>query len=113
MLAYSPRSGRAFLRGVRYYNGALAKGKLAGPNAETVIKILTDNTPVKDPGIYRALTAGGSNPNGTINLASMKTDYDFYTSDGLIDHPVDVNTVVDNAFVDDALKHIGPYKPAR
>jgi NitT/TauT family transport system substrate-binding protein len=103
---------RAFLRGVRYYNGALAKGKLAGPNADTVIKILTDNTPVKDPGIYRALTAGGSNPNGTINMASLKTDYDFYASDGLIDHAVDVNTVVDNAFVDDALKHLGLYKPA-
>jgi NitT/TauT family transport system substrate-binding protein len=104
---------RAFLRGVRYFNGALAKGKIAGANADTVIKILTDNTPVKEPGIYRALTACGSNPNGTINMASMKTDYDFYASDGLIDHAVDVNTAVDTTFVEDALKHIGPYKPGR
>jgi len=104
---------RAFLRGVRYYNGALAKGKIAGPNADTVIKILTENTPVKDAGIYRALTASGSNPNGAVNAASLKTDYEFYVSDGLIDHAIDVTTVVDNAFVEDALKRLGPYKPAR
>jgi NitT/TauT family transport system substrate-binding protein len=68
---------------------------------------------VKDAAVFRALTAGGSNPNGAVNVASLKTDYDFYVSDGLIDHPVDVTTVVDNTWVEDALKHLGSYKPLR
>lgn len=103
----------AFLRGVRYYNGALAHGKLAGPNAENVIKILSENTPVKDSAIYHALTPNGSNPNGKVNMASLKTDYEFFVSQGLIEHPVDIDKVVDNSFVDEAIKRLGPYKAAR
>lgn len=102
----------AFLRGVRYYNGALDHGKLTGPNADNVIKILTENTPVKDPAIYRGLTPSGSNPNGKVNLASLKTDYDFYVSQGLIEHPTSIDKDVDNSFVDEAIKRLDRTNPA-
>ena len=104
---------RAFLRGVRFYNGALANGRLAGPNADAVIKILQDKTPVKDEAVYRALTPPGSNVDGKVNMASIKTDYEFFTSIGLIPKPVDVNTVVDPEFAALAVKSLGPYKPGR
>ena len=39
---------RAYLRAVRFYNGALKDGHLAGPNADAVIAIIAANTPFKD-----------------------------------------------------------------
>jgi NitT/TauT family transport system substrate-binding protein len=43
---------RAYIRGVRFYNDALAGGKLAGANAPAVIKLLNDETKM-DPAVLR------------------------------------------------------------
>jgi NitT/TauT family transport system substrate-binding protein len=69
---------RAFIRGARFYNGALANGRLAGPNAEKVISIFMEETNVKDPTIFREVTPNGVNPNGRLYLPSMKIDSDFF-----------------------------------
>ena len=76
---------RAFIKAARYYNGALADGKLAGPNADDVVKILTDATRIKDPSVYRAVTPNGINPDGHVHLASMHTDFDFFKTQALIE----------------------------
>src|SRR5205085_6922913 len=55
---------RAYLRAVRFYNGALSGGRMAGPNAEEVIAILAQSTPIKDPAIYKSITPTGMNPDG-------------------------------------------------
>ena len=62
---------RAYLRAVRFYNDALADGKLAGPNANEVIAILTQSTPIKNEAIYRAITPNGCDPDGKINVAKL------------------------------------------
>ena len=39
---------RAYIKAVREYNDALKDGRIAGPNAEEVIAILTEHTFIKD-----------------------------------------------------------------
>jgi NitT/TauT family transport system substrate-binding protein len=104
------RAMRAYLRAVRYYNGALAGGKLAGANADDVIKIITENTRLKDPALFRAVTPNGDNPNGHVNLASLRDDYAVYKAQGLIQGNAKPEDAVDDSFVADALKTLGPYR---
>jgi len=101
---------RAYLKGVRFYNGALANGKMAGPNADEVIAILAASTPIKDPAIYRSITPTGMNPDGKVNMASLADDYAFYKSRGLIRDDVKLEQVVDHSFAEAAVKEWGPYR---
>jgi NitT/TauT family transport system substrate-binding protein len=95
---------RAYLRAVRFYNGALKDGHLAGPNADAVIAIIAANTPFKDPQVLRTITPFGCNPNGRVDIESLQHDLDFYASQGLIDGKVSLNDIVDHSFVDATLK---------
>ena len=100
----------AYLRAIRYYHGALANGHLAGPNAEDVIKILVESTPIKDPEVFRAITPNGVDPDGRVNRKSLQQDLDLWQSMGLINGAVDMNDVVDPSFIEAALKEVGPSK---
>lgn len=102
---------KAYLRGVRFYNGALKDGHLAGPNADKVIQILLHSTRISDPAIYRELIPNGCDPNGFINVKTLKLDFDDFRDSGLIKGDVTVDQVVDHSFLDAALKEIGPYSP--
>lgn len=102
---------RAYIRATRDYNDALANGKLTGKNSDEIISILSKSTQEKDPAIYKAATAHGCNPDGMVNVASMKHDYEFFKEQGLITAPVDIDKVVDMSFAKAVVKELGPYKP--
>ncbi|MDB5908203.1 MAG: transporter substrate-binding protein [Massilia sp.] len=102
---------RAYLRAVREYNDALKDGKIAGPNADEVIAILTEYTSIKDPAVYRTITPQGCNPDGAVHEASLKNDLAFYKMEGHVKGDVTVEQALDNSFVEAALKTLGPYKP--
>lgn len=101
---------RAYIRAVRFYNGALHDGRMAGPNADRVIAILAAATPIKDPAIYKAITPTGMNPDGRVNIKSLADDLAFYREQKLISGPVNMEQLVDHSFVEAALKQLGPYK---
>ena len=101
---------RAYIRAVRFYNGALQNGRMTGPNADKVIEILAASTPIKDPSIYKAITPTGMNPDGHVNIKSLADDLAFYREQGLISGAVNMEQLVDHSFVDAALKQLGPYK---
>jgi NitT/TauT family transport system substrate-binding protein len=101
---------RAYIRAVRFYNGALHGGRLAGPNADRVIEILAAATPIKDPAIYRLITPTGMNPDGRVNVQSLTDDLTFYTEQKLISGPVKMDQLVDHSFADAAVQQLGPYK---
>jgi NitT/TauT family transport system substrate-binding protein len=103
---------RAYIRAVRFYNGALKDGRLAGPNAEEVITILSEATAIKSRAIYAAITPTGMNPDGHINAASLAYDLAFYREQGLIKGVVDLDDVLDGSFVTAALAELGPYRDA-
>ena len=91
---------RAYLRAVRFYNGALMDGRMIGPNADEVISILVASTPVKDPTIYKTITPTGMNPDGRVNVQSLADDLRFYQEQGLIEGDVKLDQLVDHSFVD-------------
>ncbi|MEO5787219.1 MAG: ABC transporter substrate-binding protein [Casimicrobiaceae bacterium] len=101
---------RAYLRAVRDYNDALSGGKLAGPQAEEVIAILTEYTLIKDPAVYRAIHAQGTNPDGQVHVPSLKNDLAFYKEHGDVKGNITVEQVLDTSFAEAAVKDLGPYK---
>jgi len=101
---------RAYLRAVRFYNGALGNGRLDGPNADEVIAILSEATPIKSREIYKLVTPTGMNPDGRVNEGSLAYDLAFYTEQGLVKGTVRLADVVDHSFVEAALQQLGPYR---
>jgi NitT/TauT family transport system substrate-binding protein len=101
---------RAYIHAVRFYNGALRNGRMTGPNANEVISILAESTPVKDPVIYKAITPTGMNPDGRVNVQSLADDLAFYKEQGLITGDVKIDALVDHSFVDAVVKELGPYR---
>ena len=95
------------------YLFALVGGKLAGPRADEIIGILTADTLIKDPAVYKATYANGCNPDGRINVDSVRKDLELYRERGLIEGNVTVEQVIDSSFVDFAVRELGPYKPRR
>jgi NitT/TauT family transport system substrate-binding protein len=102
---------KAFLRGVRDHNDGLGPdGRFAGEKGEAIIKILNEYTPVKNPQFYRDFPLAACNPDGTMNIDSLKTDLAVLKSENLIQGDIDVDKVVDLSFLQAALKDLGPYK---
>lgn len=105
---------RAYIKGIRDYNDALKDGRLAGPNADEIIKILIDNTQVKDPAIYRETSPSAVDPDGKVNIASLTKDLDFFKEQKLIEKPaITAAALLDMRFAEQAVKELGPYKPKR
>jgi NitT/TauT family transport system substrate-binding protein len=102
---------RAYIRAVRFYNGALKNGRLEGANADEVIAILSEATPIKARAIYQAITPTGMNPDGHVNKDSLAYDLAFYREQGLIKGAINLDDVLDASFVEAVLKELGPYRP--
>ena len=100
---------RGFMKAMRFYDGALADGGLKGANADEVIKILMEFTELKNPNIYRTMHTQGSNPDARLNMNSLRTDFEFYKTQGWIEGAVDIAQTVNTSFADAALKELGPY----
>jgi NitT/TauT family transport system substrate-binding protein len=103
---------RAYLRGVRMYNDALKDGRLAGPKANEVIPILVKYTTIKDESMFRRMVPSYCNPDGEVNVASLKKDLEFFRELGLIEKKdASVEGVVENSFARAAVAKLGPYRP--
>jgi NitT/TauT family transport system substrate-binding protein len=100
---------RAYIRGARFYNDALAGGKLAGPNSAAVIKLLNDETKM-DPAVLRDIIPPGTNPDGKLNVASLRDDLAYFKSVGLIEGNVTADQTIDTSFAVEARKSLGPYR---
>jgi NitT/TauT family transport system substrate-binding protein len=103
----------AYLKGARFYNDALKDGKFAGPNAAEVITILTQDSNVKDPALYKKMTPNGIHPDGKLNEASLQKDLQFYKEQGYLEGAVTMEQVVDTSFAGMAVKELGPYQPKK
>lgn len=104
---------KAYLRAVRDFNDALVNGKLAGPGADDIVAILTKYSVVKDPVILRTMINNGCDPDGQLNMDSLRKDLAFFKQTGDVTGPVSVEDVVDASFVAAAVKALGPYVPKR
>src|SRR5260370_41006442 len=92
----------AYMRAMRDYNTAPKDGRLAGRGSDEIITILTESTNIKDPKTYRAMIPFAANPDGHVNVASLKNDYVFFRDRGLVSGKVTVEQVIDHSFADEA-----------
>ena len=101
----------AYIKAARDYNDALRGGKMAGPAANDVIAILTKYTAIKDPAVYRAITPNGNDPNGRLNVESLRKDLATFKEAGFVKGTITVDRVIDESFAAEAVKTLGPYRP--
>lgn len=85
-------------------------GRPAGRNADEIVTILTEYTKIQDANVYRTIVPNGCNPDGKVNEASLRKDFEFYKSQGLILGNVSVEQALDNSFAEAVVKELGPYK---
>jgi NitT/TauT family transport system substrate-binding protein len=100
----------AYVKALRYYYGALKDGHYAGPNAASVTAILEANTSVKDPALYKVMTPNAVNPDGAVDLDTMRNDLSVWRALGEVTGNVTVEQAVDMTYVDAAIKALGKYK---
>jgi NitT/TauT family transport system substrate-binding protein len=102
---------RAYIKAVREYNDALKDGKIAGPNAEEVISILSEYTFIKDPQIHREITPAAIDPDGRMNVHGLRNDLEFFKERKLLQDPaITVERIVDTLYATAVVKELGPYK---
>jgi NitT/TauT family transport system substrate-binding protein len=100
---------QALVRGMRFYNDSLQTGKIAGPNADEVIAILVEYSHIKDPAVHRAIISHAVDPDGHVNVDSLRRSWEFFRDTKQIDGSVPVEAVLDLSFVQGATSALGPY----
>ena len=106
---------RGYIRALRDYNDAIDKeGRFSrGPKGQELVKLIASQLNMKPEVIADAFTQA-IDPNGRVNEASMRRALDFFKYEGLISASnVAVEQILDNSFVESALKDLGPYTPAK
>lgn len=97
----------AHVKAARDYNDAFVK---KDPKAyDEIVRILTKHTELKDAAVYQKVVLPGLNPDGALNVASIARDQDWYASLGLVPQKVDLNAVIDQQFVNNAVQVLGRY----
>jgi NitT/TauT family transport system substrate-binding protein len=96
----------AYLRGVRDYNDAFARG-IGRPE---MIALLTDQTTVKDPAAYDRMQMAGLDPDGRIARQALQIDLDYFRQMGYYTGPLNLNDVIDDSYLEAALREVGPYQ---
>lgn len=103
---------KALLRGMRLYRENLIDGHLAGPQAQEIIDIMVQESPLKDPAVYRAIVSNDVDPNGLVDEASLRAVWQFFKDEGQIDGTNTLDGVLDMSFAKAAAAELGPWKPA-
>jgi len=90
---------KAYVRAANFYVAALADGKLKGKNGPEIIDILAKYSTVKDRSILEKMTPHRMNPDGTVNMASLQKDLDFFKQSGMVQGSPTLDGIIDPSFV--------------
>ena len=96
----------AYVQGLRDYNDAFEKNQ----GKDEIIAILTKYTRGKDEEIYNNVVPVGLDPNGYLNIDSLKSDAKWYLEKGYVKSMPDIDAIVDLSFVRHAVQVLGEYK---
>jgi NitT/TauT family transport system substrate-binding protein len=103
----APRFMVAYIRAVRLYNDAFLK---KDPTArQKVIAAATRYSTVKDPALYDKMQLQGLDPNGALNVDSIREQQDYFLSTSTQQERVNLDNYVDVHFAQDAVRQLGPY----
>jgi NitT/TauT family transport system substrate-binding protein len=103
---------KAFLRGVRDFKDSLVDGHWrADGKADDVIRIFATAVNIPEP-IVRRMSPQFADPDGAINLESLRKDLAFFKETGDVKSTtITADAVVDTSFAAAAAKELGPYQP--
>ncbi|MEN6412994.1 MAG: ABC transporter substrate-binding protein [Veillonellales bacterium] len=96
----------AYIRSIRDYNDAFFKDK----DKQQIVNILCKYSVTKDPVLYEKMFPTGLNPDGYVRMKGIEMDLAWYKQNNLLKSDLQVQDVVDNQFVDFALKVLGKYQ---
>ncbi len=116
VLLYSPSFvenedlGRRFMvgyvRAVRdYYRAFFGDGS----GRADLLPIITENTSVKNPELLERMAPNAIDPDGRVNVDSLRATQHWYHEQGAVPAEVDMAQMVDLRFVDYAVSRLGPY----
>jgi ABC-type nitrate/sulfonate/bicarbonate transport system substrate-binding protein len=94
----------AYVRGLRDYLAAFSPERR---DQEQVIQIMAEGTGIADLQLWREMILPDFDPDGRVNVASLKADQDWYAANGEIPTKIDVDRLVDHAFVEYAVQQLG------
>ncbi|WP_214366169.1 ABC transporter substrate-binding protein [Pseudonocardia sp. H11422] len=97
----------AYLRAARDFTAAAPGGKLDGPGADGIVTTVANAIGI-DPELYRSSTPNYADPDGHVNVASLRTDYEFFRTEGVLEAEVDMDSIVDPSFAEQAVQRLGP-----
>jgi NitT/TauT family transport system substrate-binding protein len=100
----------AYLKAVRVYDKANVDGHLRGLDSSRIVSIISDEMNVTDKSLLTDMTTPAYNPDGKLNLASLRADLDFFKDQGYVTGTLDVDKCVDASFAASAAKTLGPFK---
>jgi NitT/TauT family transport system substrate-binding protein len=107
----SPDAARAFMvgyvKGVRDYLDAVGPRK---KDQDQVLGVLANAGLVRDPALLPKLRPVGFDPDGRVNAKSLDEDQDIYLRQGHQNERINMAQVIDNTFVDQAVRVLGPYQ---
>ncbi len=98
---------KAYLRAVREFNASIVNGRIAGPGADEMVKILAKYSVIKDETTLRSMIVHGTDPDGKLNVESLKKDLAFFKQQGDVTGKVTVEQVLDESFIQAAVKELG------
>jgi NitT/TauT family transport system substrate-binding protein len=99
----------ALVRGARDYVNAMEYGV----DQDAIIEILTKETFLKDPDVYRRTGYSWVNPNGTVSLESLQADADLFHELGVARERIDLSGAQDDRYRQFAVRYLGEYQPPR
>ncbi|HEY7060055.1 MAG TPA: ABC transporter substrate-binding protein [Chloroflexota bacterium] len=97
----------AYVRGLRDYNDAFGPKR---QGRDEVVQILINHTPIKDPKDYDQMRPAGLDPDGKLEVRSIRDDLAYYQRTGLVKDPIDLAKVIDTSFQEFAVLQLGPYE---
>ncbi|HEY8487517.1 MAG TPA: ABC transporter substrate-binding protein [Thermaerobacter sp.] len=103
----SQRFMLAYVKALRDYNDAFVKRDEA--KMAEIIPIMTKYTALKDPELWKKVYVPGLNPDGRLNVESLKAQLDWYRERGYFTGQIDLDQVVDQSLVEYAVEVLGPY----
>jgi NitT/TauT family transport system substrate-binding protein len=75
-----------------------------------MVALLVDVTNVKDPAAYERMQMAGLDPNGRIARQALQIDLDYFRQMGYYNGPLNLNDVIDDSYLEAALREVGPYQ---
>jgi NitT/TauT family transport system substrate-binding protein len=97
----------AYLRGVRDYNDAFGPKR---QRRDEVVQTLIKHTPIKDVSAYDEMRPAGLDPDGKLELPSIRRDLAYYEQSGEVTAQIDLAKVIDMSFQEYAVRQLGPYQ---